>query len=104
MPTLFVQCQGCHLEIPTPLAEPVAGGAPVLVSSMRVRCPTCAHEGEYSTADLHVPTGIDGPPAGNLSMAEENLENEHASKLRGAQEKIVGYGVVPPEGRSTHEG
>ncbi|MGA8536398.1 MAG: hypothetical protein WB789_03270 [Thermoplasmata archaeon] len=104
MPTLFVKCRACGQEIPTPVAEPTSGVAGVMISSMRVRCPKCGHDDEYSTADFHQPSGTEGPVTGGRAVAQENLTNEPEATLEGAQEKLAGYGVVPPEGRSPHEG
>jgi DNA-directed RNA polymerase subunit RPC12/RpoP len=104
MPTLFVKCSACSAEIPSPVAEPNAGPSGVMISSLRIRCPQCGHEGEYSTADFHMAAGTQGPAAGGRVTAQEDLSTEHAAKLDGAQERLSGYGVVPPEGRSPHEG
>jgi hypothetical protein len=104
MPTLFVECRACHQEIPTPIAEPNQGPSGVMISSLRVHCPKCGQDGEYSTADFHVPAGTEGPAPGGRVTAHEDLASEHAAQLEGAQEKLAGLGVVQPESRSTHEG
>jgi DNA-directed RNA polymerase subunit RPC12/RpoP len=104
MPTLFVKCRACNQEIPSPVAEPKGDPSGVMISGLKIRCPKCGHEAEYSTADFHLPGGTGGPPSGGQVVGEESLASEHEAKLEGAQEKYAGYGVVPPEGRSPHEG
>lgn len=104
MPTLFVKCRACGEEFPTPVAEPNTESAGVMITGLRLRCPKCGHEDRYSTVDFHVPAGTQGPPAGGGAIAQEDLTREHESKKEAAQEKLAGFGVVPPEDRSPHEG
>jgi ribosomal protein S27E len=104
VPTLFVKCRSCGHEIPTPVAEPKTGAEGVMITGLRIKCPDCGHDDRYSTADLHVrPTGKSSP-AGAPVTSQENLAGEHEAKLKGEQEKLAGLGIVPPEGRSPHEG
>ena len=104
MPTLFVKCRSCSREIPSPIAESKTGDSGVMISSLRIRCTGCGHEDEYSTADFHLPQVVDGPLSGGRVTAQEDLGAVHEAQLQEAQEKLAGYGVVPAEGRSTHEG
>jgi hypothetical protein len=75
-----------------------------MISGLSVRCPSCGNESPYSTADFHLPTVADPAPIGTAATAQEDLASEHAAKLKGAQEKFAGLGIVPPEERSPHEG
>ena len=104
MPTLFVACRSCGREIPTPVAEPKTGAKGVMITSLRIKCPKCGHDDQYSTSDFHAPPSGKDPPAGDLVKAEEDQESEHEAKKKGEQEKLAGLGIVPPEGRSPHEG
>jgi ribosomal protein S27E len=103
MPTLFVKCRGCGHEIPTPVAEPKTGADGVLITALRIKCPDCGRDDQYSTADFHTPTVAKGTPGGGQNTAQENRAGEHEAKKKGEQEKLAGYGIVPPEGRSPHE-
>jgi hypothetical protein len=103
-PTLVVDCRRCHREIPTPVAESSSGGSGALVTQLRVRCPNCGLDNDYSSADCHPSTKLSAPPTAGPGLASENLASEHDAKLKGDQARIAGYGVVPPEGRSPHEG
>jgi ribosomal protein S27E len=104
VPTLFVRCRSCGQEIPTPVAEPVGGARGVMITGLKVRCPKCGQENLYSTGDFHLPAGAGGAAADGGAPADENLAREHEGKLEGAQVKLAGFGIVPPEGRSPHEG
>ena len=81
------------------MSEPATGPSGVMISNLRIRCPKCGHDDQYSTADFHVPGNTDGPPSGGGGTATEDLTSEHEAKQDAAQEKFAGYGVVPPEGR-----
>jgi ribosomal protein S27E len=104
MPTLFVACRSCGHEIPTPIAEPKTGAREVMITGLRIKCPDCGREDQYSTSDFHNPLGVNDPPGGDRVTAEEDLQSEHAAKRKGEQEKLAGLGIVPPEERSPHEG
>jgi ribosomal protein S27E len=104
VPTLFVKCRGCGHEIPTPVAEPKTGADGVMISGLRVRCPDCGRDDQYSTADFHVPPVVQGSASGGRVTAHEDLDSEHKAKEKGEQQKLAGLGIVPPEGRSPHEG
>jgi hypothetical protein len=76
----------------------------VIISGLRLRCPSCGREGEYSTADFHIPTSTPSPPTGRDVATDPDLANEKEAQQEAGQERLAGYGVVPPEGRSPHEG
>jgi hypothetical protein len=99
VPTLFVKCKGCNSEFPTPIGEPKSDETEVIISNLKLRCAKCGHEAEYSTADFHIPANAGGPPAGGGEVAVEDLTTEHNAKEMSSQQKLAGYGVVPPEGR-----
>lgn len=103
MPTLFVKCRACGREFPTPIGEPDASSKGVIISGLRLRCPNCGREDQYSTADFHTPRGTADPLAEGDVATDPDLATEHEARQDGAQEKFAGYGVVPPEGRSPHE-
>jgi ribosomal protein S27E len=104
VPTLFVKCRACGHEIPTPVAEPKTGESGVMISGLRIRCPDCGHDDQYSTADFHLPSSDQGPPGGGRALAQEDMANEHEAQQKGTQQKYAGLGIVPPEERSPHEG
>ena len=104
VPTLFVKCRKCGSEFATPIGEPKTGASGVIISGLQLRCPECGHDDQYSTADFHVPADSKGPPSGGRGSAQEDRSTEHEAKQDAAQEKLAGYGVVSPEGRSPHEG
>ncbi len=104
VPTLFVKCRACDHEFPTRIGEPEGGPSGVIISGLKLRCPKCGHEDQYSTHDFRVPSTRKGPAPGGKSEAEPNPAAEHAAKQDEAQEKLEGFSVVKPEGRSPHEG
>lgn len=100
MPTLFVKCRACGTDFPTRIGEPktgVPGG--VIISGLKLRCPKCGKEDQYSTQDFHVPVDTTGPPGGGRAKAEPNPTSEHEGHEEAAQQKEAGHGVVPPEDR-----
>src|ERR1700691_4156072 len=101
MPTLCVKCRKCGTEFPTPIGEPKAGASGVIITNLQLRCTKCGTDDQYSTADFHVPAETSGPPAAGRSADDPDLANEHAAKQEAAQEKLAGFGVVPPEKPST---
>jgi DNA-directed RNA polymerase subunit M/transcription elongation factor TFIIS len=103
VPTLFVKCRACGRDFPTPIGEPKADSKGVIISGLRLRCPKCGREEQYSTADFHTLTSP-AAPGGRDVATDPDLKTEHEAKETGAQEKLAGYGIVPPEGRSPHEG
>jgi hypothetical protein len=100
MPTLFVKCRACGQEFPTPIGESEPGHSGVIISGLSLRCPKCAAEDQYSTADFHVPVGSKSSPAEDGTPTEPDLASAHHAQQGAAQEKLAGAGVVPPEGRS----
>jgi hypothetical protein len=102
MPTLFVTCRSCGTEFPTRIGEPTSGPSGVIISGLLLKCPKCGKPDQYSTADFHVPAGMEGPPPEGTSTAAPSPAEEHSAKNSEAQEKYAGFGVVPPENRSTH--
>jgi ribosomal protein S27E len=103
VPTLYVKCRACGSEIPSPIGEAKESTSDVIISSLRIKCPSCGVDDSYSTADFHQPVSpTDSLPAGE-AMAEPSLTSEHAAHLEQGQVKMVGYAVVPPEKRSPHE-
>lgn len=103
MPTLFVKCRACGHDFPTRVGEPETGPSGVIVSGLRLRCPKCGKEDQYSTADFHFPGGTASPPSGARATDESGGAAGHEAKQHAEQEKLAGYGVVPPEDRTTHE-
>ena len=104
VPTLFVKCRACGHEIPTPVAEPKTGAEGVKITGLRIKCPDCGHDARYSTPDFHVLPSGKSPPAGSPVASQGDLAGEHEAKKKAEQEKLAGLGIVPPEGRSPHEG
>ncbi|MGD0250241.1 MAG: hypothetical protein ABSB97_05070 [Thermoplasmata archaeon] len=54
---------------------------------------------QLPNADTHVLADEGVTPEGDRTTAEPNLSIEHKAKLQGEQQKLVGLGIVPPEGR-----
>jgi rubredoxin len=104
VPTLFVKCRTCGHEFPTPIGESATGRSGVIISGLVLRCPKCGADHPYSTSDFHIPSGISGPPSGGRNTAEPDLAGEHEAKQEASQEKLAGYGVVPPEDRAPPKG
>jgi hypothetical protein len=52
-----------------------------------------------TSAPVPVPESADGIPGGKGIVAEENLSGEHKAKLLAEQQKVAGFGIVPPEER-----
>jgi hypothetical protein len=99
MPTLFVACEACHAEFPTPIGESKPGSGGLIISGLKLRCPKCGQERAYDTPDFHVPRISDGPPSGGKAAASENLENEQATAESEPANQVIGAVVPNPEGR-----
>jgi DNA-directed RNA polymerase subunit M/transcription elongation factor TFIIS len=99
MPTLFVRCEACRAEFPTPIGEPEGGPSGVIISGLKLRCPKCGQERAYDTPDFYVPTVHDAPPSGRRDEAEENLEGEAEAQRQNAADRVTGAVVTNPEGR-----
>jgi hypothetical protein len=99
VPTLYVKCTACQTDFPTPLGEIQSGEAGVIISSMRLRCPKCHREGEYSTKDFHGPQ--DSPGAEPAPVPDPG--RDHEAHRTEQQQKLAGYGVVPPEDGTPHQ-
>jgi DNA-directed RNA polymerase subunit RPC12/RpoP len=104
VPTLFVKCRACGREVPTPVAEPDTGAEGVMITALRIKCPSCGHDDEYSTPDFHIPASEQDPPAGATVRGEEDQDAEREAKQKAAQEKLAGLGILPPQERSPNEG
>jgi hypothetical protein len=99
MPTLFVRCEACHAEFPTPIGESKPGTGGLIISGLKLKCPTCGQERAYDTPDFHVPKVSDAPPAGGRGKAVENLENEQETAAAVPANRLIGEDVPNPQGR-----
>jgi hypothetical protein len=99
MPTLFVRCDACHQEFPTPIGESKPGSSGLIISGLKLRCPKCGQERAYDTPDFHVPNGSDPPSRGDKGTAVENLENEHGTAEALPATRLIGEDVPNPQGR-----
>ncbi len=105
MPTLFVKCRACGFDFPTGLGESETGPKGLIISSLRLRCPKCRKEEEYTTKDFHIPAGEpdvvrEQKVAGTVPVPSR----DHEAKKRISRRDTAAYNVVPPEEPSTHEG
>ena len=98
MPTLFLTCQSCHEEFPTPIGvtDPALTG--VIISGMPHRCPACGVEGRYSTQDYHVPRETLKEVEHEENRAIEDRDHEVEAKQHVDTVRLAGYGVKPENG------
>jgi len=61
VPSLFVTCRRCQIDIPTGIAIAGALGT-VSIYGVRHRCPRCQMDGTYYTPEYHLPAGSDERP------------------------------------------
>jgi hypothetical protein len=50
-------------------------------------------------ADVHILADVSGSPPQDRTAATPSLDAEHKAKQAEGQEKLAGFGVVPPESR-----
>jgi hypothetical protein len=99
VPTLFVKCKTCATDFPSPIGETETGHLGLIISGLRLHCPKCGADDQFSTADFHMPMPSDGPGAAPSATAVEDIHHEHAAKQEAVQAKLAGLAIVPPEGR-----
>jgi len=97
MPTLFVRCESCRAEFPTPIGEAKPGGSGLIISGLLLKCPSCGQVRAYDTPDFYVPKVSDAPPVGGKSAAIESLQNEHLAAASEPANRVIGA-VVPNPG------
>jgi hypothetical protein len=90
--------------MPSPVGESHSGPTDVIIRSLRARSPRWGLEDVYSTADFHEPAVPDGIRSPEPEMVGPSLAEEHRADAEQGQERLAGYAVVPPAGRSPHEG
>ena len=100
MPTLFVSCKECQTEFPTPIGGRETGKSGVIISSLRLRCPKCGRESEYSTPDFHITAGT--PAQGGTAEADPSAS--HAAHEQVERQKVAAFGVVDAGGGTPHQG
>jgi hypothetical protein len=99
MPTLFVTCEACRAEFPTPIGEAKPGAAGLIISGLKLRCPKCGQERAYDTPDFHVPKISDPPPPDGKGNAVENLGHEQESASAEDATRLIGEEVPNPASR-----
>jgi DNA-directed RNA polymerase subunit RPC12/RpoP len=99
LPTLYLTCRKCGKEFPTPIGVSGTGLTGVIISGMIHRCPHCGHDDQYNTQDYHIPEGLPDPAVEETKPLTPDSKGEVKAKKDAAAEKLVGYGVVPPEER-----
>jgi len=99
VPTLFVKCEACGGEFPTPIGQPEGAATGIIISGLRLRCPKCGQERAYDTSDFHFPRVKGGPPPGNQAEAEENIQGEDRAMAEEPATRLAGAVVPNPEAR-----
>jgi len=98
VPTLFVKCKSCGTEFPSPIGATGTGDRGLIISGLELHCPACKAAAQYSTAEFHIPAATEASPAGDRSVAVEDIHHEHVAKEEAVQAKLVGLGVVASDG------
>jgi|GEM_PF-4773970 hypothetical protein len=99
MPTLFVKCEACQIEFPTPIGEANPGHSGLIVSGLVLKCPKCGQQRAYDTADFHAPQVSGAPSTSGKGRAVENLENEQTTAGTEPANRMIGAAVPNPEAR-----